>query len=179
MKSLKSKLQTLTNRPLSGGYSQPEVLDIINKLTHEFTAKESIIEEVEVKQEELPVKKQDKTKDGETNQHNIKNTSSYQDKIVIKRGDVFLGYSANGKKRPMVVLKKVKDFYTCVPLTTTNDEYALIPHNSRFFRSGFISKQILLIKRDIIINNFAGVLDDNKTLNQAIKTLKIDYPNFL
>ena len=64
MKSLKSKLQTLTNRPLSGGYSQPEVLDIINKLTHEFTTKESIIEEVEVKQEELPVKNRIKQRMG-------------------------------------------------------------------------------------------------------------------
>jgi hypothetical protein len=90
----------------------------------------------------------------------------------IKKGDLFLGFSVNGKGRPVVVAKIVKDIAYCIALTTTEDEYTLMPHNSRFLEEGFFSNSFMVAKTSYIKQNFIGVMDDTRTLNKAIKIIK-------
>lgn len=89
----------------------------------------------------------------------------------IKKGDIFMGASINHKNRPFVVAVVKNDMAYCIPLSTTDDEYSLIPHNSRFLEPGFYGNSFLLVKADQIMDNFRGVLDDNRTLNKAIKLI--------
>jgi ribosomal protein S16 len=91
---------------------------------------------------------------------------------TIKKGDLFMGYSVNGKARPIVVAKIVKDLAYCICLTTTEDEYTLMPHNSRFLDEGFLTNSFILVKTKYIKDNFLGVMDDTRTLNKAIKIIK-------
>jgi hypothetical protein len=90
---------------------------------------------------------------------------------VIKKGDVFSGMSVNGKHRPIVVAKVMKDTAYCIALTTTEDEHALIPHNSRFMDKGFYCNQFCKVKLDFITRMFTGVMEDSRGLNKAIKLI--------
>ena len=157
-------LLELTNgKKIEGSYNKSTILGIITSLTSDTPL------------EKLPLS----TPKIEEIKPSVVNTSSYQGKYKIKKGDVFVGYSVNGKRRPIVVVRVDELFCSCIPLTTTEDEYTLIPYNSRFFRGGFLSNQILRVKHNVIKHNFVDVLDDNRTLNKAIKLLKNYYPNFI
>lgn len=88
----------------------------------------------------------------------------------IKKGDV-IAYSLY-KKRPIVVIKIVKDIVYGIPLSTTKDDLNLCSYTSRQFKSGFFSKSIVCMQKEICKNNFIGTLDNNKDLNKAISLLK-------
>lgn len=90
----------------------------------------------------------------------------------IKKGDVFI--SVEGKKsRPSVVLKVLKDktvIYST--LTSTDNVHCLVPFKNRFWGEGCTSKALNVCTEEYAIEHFAGVFDDNKVVNKAIKELK-------
>lgn len=88
-----------------------------------------------------------------------------------KKGDLFQGMGINSKPRPFVIAKVVKDGVYAIPLTTNEDEYALIPHNSRFLKAGFLGNQLVFVRIQVIKPKFLGVFDDSKSLNKAIKII--------
>lgn len=90
----------------------------------------------------------------------------------LKKGDLFLGFSVNGKGRPMVIAKIVGDTAYCIALTTTEDEYTLIPHQSRFLEPGFYCNNFILVRTSQITKSFLGIADDTRNLNKAIKLIK-------
>ena len=89
----------------------------------------------------------------------------------LKKGDLFLGFSVNCKGRQMVIAKIVKDMAYCISLTTTKDEYALIPHESRFLEEGFYCNSFTVVKLEYIKKNFIGIMDDTRNLNKSAKLI--------
>lgn len=88
----------------------------------------------------------------------------------LRKGDV-IAYTLY-KKRPVVIIKVLKNIVYAIPLSSTEDELNLCSYSSRQFKSGFFSRQIIAIKSDIAKKDFIGTLDNNKDLNKAIKLLK-------
>lgn len=90
----------------------------------------------------------------------------------IKKGDVFSGAGVNGKPRPFVVAKVVDNWCYCIALTTTEDEYALLPYTSRFYPvKGYLTSSLLIAKNEQVVEKFMGVLDDNRSINKAFKII--------
>lgn len=89
----------------------------------------------------------------------------------IKKGDIFLGFSINGKERPYVVAKVVGDMVLAIALTTTPDMYALIPYTSRFFRDGYICNSFTKVRLDFVTSKFVGIMENTRVLNKAIKLI--------
>lgn len=97
----------------------------------------------------------------------------------IKKGDVFNGSSINFKHRPFVVAKVTKEGCYCIPLTSSDNEYALVKTSSRFFNESSLCNHMVLVEERFILQKFVGILDDNTSLNKAIKsivnTIKINF----
>lgn len=94
---------------------------------------------------------------------------------IIKKGDIFTASDLLGKKRPYVVAKVFKENVFAIPLTTRNDEYALIPYHSRFLKPGFYGSQAFMCKKELVRQNFTGIMDDIRNLNKAIVKLRKVY----
>lgn len=91
----------------------------------------------------------------------------------LRKGDVILSTSSSSeKRRPMVVVKVLQEVCLVLPLSTTEDSLNLIPSSSRFFREGFFTKQVLTVKLENAYKNFAGVYDNPRELNKAIKEMQ-------
>lgn len=90
---------------------------------------------------------------------------------TLKKGDLFIGHSVNGKQRPFVVYKVMGDMALTIPLTTTEDAYALVPHNSRFSEKGFLCNHFAVVKTEYILKRFVGMFDDNRSINKAAKLI--------
>lgn len=90
----------------------------------------------------------------------------------IKKSDVILVWEGV-KRRPAVIIKVLKD-RTCIytPMTSTENIHCLTPFNSRFFGEGCFTKTVSVCTEEFAIENFAGVFDNNRDLNVAIKNLK-------
>ena len=99
----------------------------------------------------------------------------------LKKGDLFIGYSINGKRRPFVVANVIdKDTCAAIPFTTTKDLYALVPCTSRFFdRPTNLTNQVHLVKTEFVQDNFIGVFDNNRALNKALSILQPQFPTLL
>lgn len=86
-----------------------------------------------------------------------------------KVGDIFMHYPLN---HPMVILKKRRNGWFCVLLTSDKDCPELIePHKSRFQRGegGFTSTIVLVSE---LPNSFVGVYDNNKHLREVYNKLQ-------
>lgn len=90
----------------------------------------------------------------------------------IKKGDVIV--LPQGKKnRPTVVAKVLKDrTIVVIGITSTNNIHCQTPFKSRFFGDGCFCKGFDVCDEEKVIQNFIGVFDNTKALNQAIKDLK-------
>lgn len=94
-----------------------------------------------------------------------------QKPMKIRKGDVFRSFT--GKKlRPCVVVKVLKDVVIAIPLSTTEDCINLAPFNSRFFGENYFSTCLTTHCFEEVNKGFVGILEDNKSLNSAIKLLK-------
>ncbi len=93
----------------------------------------------------------------------------------IKVGDV-ITFRDGAKKRPCVILKVLKD-RSCIytTLSSTENVHNLMPHNSRFFKEGFICKTLSLCTEETALANFVGVFDDPKFIRTATKAIKQFY----
>ena len=96
----------------------------------------------------------------------------------LKKGDV-ITLPVGHKKRPCVIIRIIKDVVYSIPLSTTEDEFNVCEYNSRFFGSGYFSRQMNISKLEISETLFLGVFDNNKSLNMAIGLLKIELNKIL
>ena len=89
----------------------------------------------------------------------------------IKKGDVII-IRMGVKSRPSVVVKVLKDVFYVMPLTTTEDNMNLVETYSRIFGKGYFSRAITAVDKEYAFNNWAGVYDNTRALNRAIKAIK-------
>ena len=89
----------------------------------------------------------------------------------LKKGDIFRAFTGK-KNRYHCVIKVIEDVVIAIPRTTTEDCITLSPFNSRFFGENFFGTCLTTHCIDEAIDNFCGILDDNKSLNIAIRKLK-------
>lgn len=90
---------------------------------------------------------------------------------ILKKGDVFRAFTGK-KNRYHCVVKVKEEIVIAIPMTTTEDCITLSPFNSRFFGEHYFGTCITTHCIDEVFDNFCGVLEDNKSLNTAIKELK-------
>lgn len=89
----------------------------------------------------------------------------------FKKGDVFI-QKVGVKSRPVVIIAVEEDIVYGIPLSTTEDELNLCESSSRFFGEGFFSKTLVSASFEYIRGNFAGVYDNPKVVNKAIRELQ-------
>lgn len=90
----------------------------------------------------------------------------------IRKHDVLVMY-AGSKARPVVVIKVLKDRTVIyIPLTSTDNVHCLSESNSRFFGEGCFSKCFSVCTEQKAIEQFIGVYDNPKLVNNAIRELK-------
>lgn len=92
----------------------------------------------------------------------------------LKKGDVIkVNCQDSGKIRPSVIIKVTSEFTISIPLTSTENVHNLCESSSRFFKDGFFCKNYVVTPIEKAVNNFIGVYDNPKLLNQAIKELRV------
>jgi len=89
----------------------------------------------------------------------------------FRKGDV-IANGVGAKKRPIVIVSVVGDVMYGIPLSTTQDCMNLCEASSRFFGSQYFSKGLSAVTVDYAKDNFLGVYDNPKSLNQAIELMK-------
>lgn len=105
-------------------------------------------------------------------QADFKELKEIQKPTYIRKGDVFVGYEGK-KKRPNVVIKVLKDrTILYIPLTSTDNVHCLSESKSRFFGEGCFSKSFSVATEEFALENFVGVYDDMKVINNAVQELK-------
>ena len=91
--------------------------------------------------------------------------------LELKKGDVFIGCSG-AKKRPCVIIKIKNGMVFAIPLTSTENINNLHPYKSRFLGEGWFSNNYIVTSEEYVRENFVGVFDNTKNLNEGIKMLK-------
>jgi len=107
--------------------------------------------------------------------HLINSITSIETKrpVKLRKGDVIVKECfTTTKKRPYVLIKVLKEFSLALPLSTTEDSLNLCESDSRFFRVGFFSNQLVTLKNQDALENFAGIYDNPRNLNKAVKIMK-------
>jgi len=89
----------------------------------------------------------------------------------LKKHDVIRTFEVR-KARPGVIIKVLEDVVIVIPLSTTEDCINLCESKSRFFGEGFFSRNFVVVCKDEAMQNFLGVYDNPKLVNQACKLLK-------
>lgn len=89
----------------------------------------------------------------------------------FKKGDV-IANGVGAKTRPIVIIKVVGSLLYGIPLSTTKDELNMSESKSRFMEDGYFSKGISVVTFEYAIENFIGVYDNMKLLNNAISLMK-------
>lgn len=91
---------------------------------------------------------------------------------TLKKGDMYID-NIGSKKRPAVIIKVLPDIVISIALSTTEDALNLHPYPADRFRDGgFFSKGFMVATVDHARNNYAGVYEDKKLLNEVIKLAK-------
>jgi hypothetical protein len=102
--------------------------------------------------------------------------NDYTAPLIFKKGDVIrvrIQKDGSSKPRPSVIVKVHKDYVVSIPLTTTNDINVLCENTgSRFFKEGFFTNTYVVTSIEKAKEDFLGIYDSNKSLNNAIKNLK-------
>ena len=90
----------------------------------------------------------------------------------IKKGDV-LSVKTASKVRPAVVIRVLKDRTVIyVHLTSTENIHCMTSGKSRCFGEGCLTYGFSICSEDFAIENYIGIYDDMKAVNQSIKDLK-------
>lgn len=90
--------------------------------------------------------------------------------LYLKKGDMFLDF-VGVKKRPCVIIKVMEKESIVVyfPLSSEENIFNLTKYKSRFNGSGYIQNQLLTCSIEFAFENYIGILEDNNSLNKAIK----------
>ena len=95
---------------------------------------------------------------------------------LYKRGDVIRVRvnTTSDKTRPSIVVRVTKDYLVSIPLTSVDDTNSLCESTgSRFFKDCYFCNTYVITPLHIADINFIGVYDSPKSLNNAIKNLRI------
>ena len=95
---------------------------------------------------------------------------------LYKRGDVIKVRvnATSDKPRPSVVVRVTKDYLVSIPLTSVDDTNSLCESTgSRFFKDCYFCNTYVITPLHIADINFIEVYDSPKSLNNAIKQLRI------
>lgn len=97
----------------------------------------------------------------------------------IKKGDIItVGGNTIVKSRPAVVVKVLKDRTVLyIPATSTNNVHCMTPFTDRFLKEGCFSRTLSVCTEEYALENFSGVFDNMKALNEAIRDFK-EFINF-
>lgn len=90
----------------------------------------------------------------------------------FKKGDIF--YHPHFY-HPIIILKSVKELYTCVVISSTVKEGVTFEQcRSRFFKESYFTPTLLGIPfKELKGFRMIGVYDNNKQLNEIYKQLKL------
>ena len=91
--------------------------------------------------------------------------------LKLKKGDVFKAFNVK-KNRPHVVIKVTEEIVVAIPMSTTEDCINLSTFNSRFFGENYFGTSLTTHCVEEVKDNFIGILEDTKSLNEAIKLIK-------
>lgn len=106
----------------------------------------------------------------------FKHLKSIQKPNVIKKGDALV-VQEGAKTRPAIVVKVLPNrTVVYIALTGSENVHCMTPFKSRFFSEGCFSRSFSICSEEYAIENFIGVCDNMKAVNQAIKDLK-DFVN--
>jgi len=90
----------------------------------------------------------------------------------LRKSDV-IKLSSGVKIRPCVIVKVKKDYVVAIPLTSKQNIHNLCVSESRFFGNGYFCNNYITAPIELARENFIGVYDNSKVLNNAIKELRI------
>lgn len=94
-----------------------------------------------------------------------------------KKGDVIrvrVNKDGSGKPRPSIVIKVTKEYLVSIPLTSAQDINTLCESTgSRFFKDCYFCNTYTITPIDRANESFLGVYESPKSLNNAIKELKL------
>lgn len=94
-----------------------------------------------------------------------------------KKGDVIqvrVNKDGSNKPRPSVVIKVYLDYLVSIPLTSADDINKLCDSTgSRFFKDSFFCNTYTITPIDKANEAFLGVYDNMKSLNNAIRELRL------
>lgn len=96
----------------------------------------------------------------------------------LKKYDVIrvkVNMDGSGKPRPAVIISVKKDYVVAIPLTSAEGDVKVLCEykGNRFFKDGFFCNSYVIVQTEIARQSFLGTFDDNKTLNNAIKELRL------
>lgn len=95
--------------------------------------------------------------------------------LILKKGDVIrvrIQADGSNKPRPAVIIKVCKDYVISIPLTSCSDTNALCETSgSRFFKEGYFCNIYIVTPIEKAV--FIGIYDNMKSLNNAIKELRL------
>lgn len=113
------------------------------------------------------------------NQSSVKALHNRLKPNEIRKSDVITVKTAS-KVRPAVVIKVLKDrTVVYIHLTSSDNIHCMSPSKSRFFGEGCFTYGFSICSEEYAIDNFIGVYDNTKAVNQAIKDLKTFFNNSL
>lgn len=95
---------------------------------------------------------------------------------IFKKGDVIRVRVNNtsDKARPSVIIRVFAEYVISIPLSTCEDLNNLCESTgSRFLKEGWFCNIYLVSPISYANENFLGIYDNNKSLNNAIKELKL------
>jgi hypothetical protein len=94
---------------------------------------------------------------------------------VFRKGDAIrlrVNQTSN-KTRPGIIIKVFSDYVVSIPLTSGEEVHSLCESaGSRFFKEGFFCNTFVVSPIDYANDNFLGVYDNMKSLNNAIVELR-------
>lgn len=89
----------------------------------------------------------------------------------MKKGDIFLS-RVGDKKRPLVVLKVLRDIVHAVPLSRTEDRMKLLKCSSEKFPESFFTNSIVTQTREFAEKHKVDSYDNLPELQQVINKIK-------
>jgi len=97
----------------------------------------------------------------------------------LKKFDIYLNDCGGGKNshglpkmRPCVIIKVLDDCVLSIPLTSVENSLALCQSKYRFGNQGYFTKQVVTVPKEYAMMNYAGIYDNYKLVNKAVRELK-------
>lgn len=91
----------------------------------------------------------------------------------FKKGDIIKVYVPSQKPRPAVIIRVREEYVVSIPLTTDENVHCMTESNSRFTRESCFCNSYIVTPIETAKENFLGVYDNTKSLNTAIKELRL------